>query len=130
MKLEENGAEAGSVLAQLHCEDCGGGGAVSARQRIGPETVSNMAKTSSTWTVTTTGPRGTATQAGWAPGPKSIGSGKLTGGGVVTGRVEVAAATAEGTMTVFVATGCGAVATVGPTPMHEQALSNRYCTSP
>lgn len=125
MEEEENGAEEGKVLAQLHCEDDGVG---SAMQKTGPETVSDMAKNSSTWTVTITGPRPTARQAGSTPGPTTIGSAgglPLTGEAVIRGLDEMPATDPEGTMTVFVATGCGAVMVVGPAPMHEQALSKR-----
>lgn len=36
----------------------------------------------------------------------------------------------NGKMTVSVTTGTAAVVEVGPAAMHEQALSNRYATSP
>lgn len=137
---EENGAEGSvlSVLAQLHCEDGNGGRVGSAMQKTGPETVSDMAKNSSTWTVTTTEPPPTSRQAGSSPGPITIGSGRLLlkgtgvmkGNGVIKGRVEMPTLDAEGITTVLVATGGVAVMVVGPAPMHEQALSNRYATSP
>lgn len=123
---EENRAEAGSVLAQLHCEDCVVG---SATQKTGPKTVSDVVKNSSTWTVTITEPPPTVRQAGARPGPTTIGSGSLLPP-VVKGRDEVPALDIPGMTTVSVATGGGAVVVVGPAPMHEQALSKRYATSP
>lgn len=139
LEEEKNGAEEGKVLAQLHCEDCAGGAVGSPMQKTGPETVSDMAKNSSTWTVTITEPPPTARQAGARPGPTIIGSGSLlpppgTGEAVIRGRDEMPgvdiAGMMAGMMTVFVATGAGAVMVVGPAPTHEQALSKRYATSP
>lgn len=137
VELEEGKGAEGNVLAQLHCDEgSGGSGGIvgSPMQKAGPDTVSDMAKNSSTWTVTTTEPAPTARQAGSRPGPTIIGSGSLPppsiGRGVINGDAEMLGTDKEGTTTVFVATGAGTVAVVGPAPIHEQALSNRYDTSP
>lgn len=103
-------------------------------QKAGPETVSDVEKNSSTWTVTITEPPPNVRQAGARPGPTTIGSGSLlpplADEDVVKGRDEMPALDIPGMTTVSVATGGGAVVVVGPAPMHEQALSKRYATSP
>lgn len=136
-------------------EDSDGGRVGWAMQKVGPTTVRDMVKNSSTWTVTITEPRPTARQAGALPGPTTIGSDRtLPGEAVIRGRGEMLAPDTEGmlapdtegmltpdtegmlipdtegTMTVFVTTGGSAVVIVGPEPTQEQALSKRYATSP